>query len=133
MHQNKAATASPESAGGGISKCCVLCGNKVTQQLSRYSNLGVIERDFLCKHLGKYVPEESYICKKHWIEAKRYHSSPHYIPKWKNIASIQISPKSCIHPQCINKFSDKFVKLAFANISILEKLLGVQAHSQGVW
>ena len=29
LHQNEAATASPEAAGGGISKCCVLCGSLV--------------------------------------------------------------------------------------------------------
>ena len=121
LHQNKAATASPELAEGGLSKCCVLCGNEVIQQLLRYGNLGATERQFLCEHFGKYVPEDSYICKKHWIEAKRYHSNPNYIPKWKSIPNIQTSPKSCIHPQCTNKFSDKLFKPAFATINELTR------------
>ena len=47
----------------------------------------------------------------------------------KKISSIQISPKSCIHPKCTNKFSDKLVKPAFADISELEKLIGAQSSS----
>ena len=77
MHQNKVATASPESAGGGTSKYCILCGNKDIQQVSKYSNLEDTEKHFLCTHFGTYLPEGSYICKKHWIEAKRHHSTPH--------------------------------------------------------
>ena len=129
MHQNKVATASPEPAGGGTSKYCILCRNKDIQQVSKYSNLEDTEKHFLCTHFGTYLSEDSYICKKHWIEAKRHHSTPHYIPKWKNIPSAQTSPKSCINPQCANRFSDKLVKPAFANITILEELLGVQPSS----
>ena len=120
MQQNKVATASPEPAGGG---------NKDIQQISKYSNLEDTEKHFLCTHFGTYLPKDSYICKKHWIEAKHHHSTPHYIPKWKNIRSAQTSPKSCIHPQCANRFSDKLVKPAFADITILEELLGVQPSS----
>ena len=90
---------------------------------------GSYGKALLCKHFGKYLPKDGYICKKHWIEAKRHHSTLHYIPKWKNITSKQIPPKSCIHPQCTNKFSDKLVKPAFANVSILEELLGIQSSS----
>ena len=112
MHQNKAATTSPELAKSGTSRSCILCGNKVIQQLSRYSNLGIAERKFLSEHFGEYVPEDSYICKKHWIEAKHYHSDPHYIPKWKNIPDTQTSLRSCIHSQCTEKFRDKLSLLA---------------------
>ena len=123
MHQNKAATASPES---GISRCSILCGNKVIQQLSRYNNLGIAEKKFL--HLVN-IYLDSYICKKHWIEAKRYHSNPHYIPKWKSIPNTQTSLMSCIHPQCTDKFRDKLFKPSFTTINELEKLLGVQSSS----
>ena len=129
MHQNKAPTTSPELAESGTSRSCILCGNKVIQQLSRYSNLGIAERKFLSEHFGKYVPEDSYICKKHWIEAKRYHSDPYYIPKWKNIPDTQTSLRSCIHPQCTDKFKDKLFKPSFTTINKLEKLLGVQSSS----
>ena len=129
MHQNKAATASPELAENEISRCCILCGNKVIQQLSRYNNLGIAEKNFLREHFGEYLPEDSYICKKHWIEAKRYHSDPHYIPKWKNIPNTQTSLRSCIHPQCTNKFRDKLFKPSFTTINELEKLLGIQSSS----
>ena len=105
MCQNSAITA-PESAEEETSQCCVLCGNRASQIL-RYINVGATEREFFSKHLGKHLPEDSNICKKHWIEAKRYNDSPHYIPKWKN--SIQASSKSCIHPVCTNKLSDKLI------------------------
>ena len=112
MHQKKAATASPELAESGISRCSILCGNKVIQ--GSYDNLRIAEKKNLSEHFGEYLPEDSYICKKHWIEAKRYHSNPHYIPKWKNIPNAQTSLRSCIHP---DKFRDKLFKPSFTTIT----------------
>ena len=123
------AAATSQLAGGDSSKCCVLCGETVNHQLTRYSNLTAIEKQFLCKHFGKHLSEDKYICKKHWIEAKRYHSTLNYIPKWKNSAEMQTPRKSCIHPQCTNKFSDKLVKPAFVSVSELEELLGVKSSA----
>ena len=89
--------------------------------------MGIAEKKFLSEHFGEYLPEDS--CKKHWIEAKHYHSDPHYIPKWKNIPNTQTSLRSCIHPQCTDKFRDKLFKPSFTTINELEKLLGVQSSS----
>ena len=129
MHQNKAATASPESAGGGISKCCVLCGNKVTQQLSRYSNLGVIERDFLCKHLGKYIPEESYICKKHWMKQNATIVAPTIFQNGKTFPAY----KYLLNPAYIPSVSTNSV-INLSNLPLLisvysRNCLGVQSSS----
>ena len=93
---------------------------------------GLQRKKFLSEHFGEYLPEDSYIRKKHWIEAKRYHSDPHYIPKWKNIPNTQTSLRSCIHPQCTDKFRDKLFKPSFTTINELEKLLGVQSSSFSV-
>ena len=122
-------TAAATSSGGDASKYCVLCGNQNIQQLTRYNNLTALEREFLCKHLDNCLSEDNYICKKHWIEAKRYHNTANYTPKWKNSAHAQTPPKLCIHPQCTSKFSDKLVKPAFANVSELEDFLGVKSSS----
>ena len=56
-------------------------------QMTSQSIDSMVESNFCVNILVhcKYVPEDSYICKKHWIEAKCYHGNPHYIPKWKNI------------------------------------------------
>ena len=127
MSQDRAATTFPQSASSQEHKCCILCGNKGTQ-LSNYSNWGAIEKEFLHTHLDRYPPEGSYICKKHWIEAQRHHTNSHYIPKWKEVHT-QEPQKCCIHPQCCNKFHEKLIKPAFANITELEELLEVQSST----
>ena len=127
MSQDRAATTFPQSASSQEHKCCILCGNKGTQ-LPNYSNWGAIEKEFLHTHLDRYPPEGSYICKKHWIEAQRHHTNSHYIPKWKEVHT-QEPQKCCIHPQCCNKFHEKLIKPAFANITELEELLEVQSST----
>lgn len=127
VSQDRAATTSSQSACSLTHKSCILCGNKGTQ-LSNYSNWGTTERKFLYIHLGKYPPQGSYICKKHWIEAQRHHNNTQYIPKWKKV-NIHEPLKSCIHPQCCNKFHEKLIKPAFATITKLEKLLGVESSA----
>ena len=126
MNQDRPAIDSPRSADNP--KCCILCGNKGTQ-LSNYSNWSDTERQFLCEHLGKCPPEGSNICKKHLLEAKRHHTNSEYIPKWKKVDK-QKALKCCIHPQCANKSHDKLIKPAFATITDLERLLGVQSSVQ---
>ena len=64
-------------------KQCILCG-KTDRYMSQYSNWGELEKAFLVKHLGKTPSDESSICKKHFIEAKRHHNSPDFKPKWKS-------------------------------------------------
>jgi len=81
-----------------VEKRCILCG-KTDRYMSRYGNGGEIEKSFIVKHLGKTPSDESSLCKKHLIEAKRHHSIPNFIPKWRD---GQPSPKpvnKCSHPK----------------------------------
>jgi len=97
--------------------------------MTSYSNCGPAERQFLSKHFGQSLPKESFICKKHFIEAKRYNTNTEYTPKWKIIdtTTAQILSKKCINPDCANRFSDKLITPAFASVADLEKLLGVES------
>jgi len=92
--------------------------------MSRYGNGGEIEKSFIVKHLGKTPSDESSLCKKHLIEAKRHHSIPNFIPKWRD----QPLPKpvnKCAHPKCTNSQCDKLIKPAFAreNLGVILQTL----------
>ena len=74
----------------------------------------------LCTHiLANVPPDESYVCKKHLVEAKRHHNDDTFIPKWKRDNE---DDKGCVHPQCQDRFNEK---PAFATISALKTHLGV--------
>jgi len=63
-------------------KGCTLCGDKSNdKQLTKYSNWGINEKNFVHTHLGKCPPDESYICKKHLVEAKRHHNDDTFMEK----------------------------------------------------
>ena len=127
MSEDRAVATSSQSAGSQPPKCCILCGDKGTQ-LSNYRSWGAIERKFLYEHLGRYPPEESYMCKKHLLEAQRHHTNTQYTPKWKKVSTAK-STNACIHPECCNKFHEKLIKPAFATITELERLLGIESSA----
>ena len=52
--------------------------------MTRFVNWRESEKDFVVKHLGSNPPDESYVCKRDFLEAKRHHDTLNYIPKWKN-------------------------------------------------
>ena len=54
-------------------KQCILCGKATDRYMTRYSSWGESEKKFIIKHLNRIPTSDSYICKKHLIEAKRYH------------------------------------------------------------
>ena len=87
--------------------------------MSRYGNGGEIEKSFIVKHLGKTTSDESSLCKKQLIEAKRHHSIPNFIPKWRDHQPSPGPVNKCAHPKCTNSQCDKLIKPAFAPIDKL--------------
>jgi len=66
-------------------------------------------------------PHDSYVSKKHFIDAKQHHNDSTFIPKWKR---AEEDVKGCIHLQCQDRFNEKLLKPAFATICALK--FGVQ-------
>ena len=69
--------------------------------MTRFAHWGDNEKDFVVRHLGSKPPDESYVCKRDLLEAKRHHDTPNHIPKWKNPNSKPIAKYNCSHPKCI--------------------------------
>ena len=82
-----------------------LCGNK-DRQKSRYGTWGEQECTYLEKHLGSSPTDNSYICKKHYFEAKRHGHEHEHVPSWKE--SLQ-SPLNLfkVHLLFINLYINK--------------------------
>ena len=78
-------------------KRCVLCG-KTDKYMSQYGKWGELEKEFIMKHLGSTPSDDSHICKKHMIEAKRHHGTPGFVPKWTG----QHRPSTKAGQKCIN-------------------------------
>ena len=71
-----------------------------------WKNWGTPEKRFVVQHLGSMPSGVSSICKKHFLEAQRHHSTPNFIQKWTGTQSSGAKPKQkCIHPsvysQCV--------------------------------
>ena len=70
---------------------------------------------------------ESSICTKHYVEARRHHSTPNFIPKWKGTQrSGAKSKQSCINPKCTQPGIDKLIKPLFESTDKLQTTLGVK-------
>ena len=93
------------------------------------------EKEFLLKHLNHTPLGESTICKKHFIEARRHHSTPNFIPKWKDTPRSGVKAKpvcsnqKCINPKCTQPTSDKLIKPSFESTDMLEITLGVKSSN----
>ena len=99
--------------------------------MSRYSNWGSKEREYILQHLDTVPPDNSYMCKSHLQEAKRHHSDAHFIPKWKTNHTVAVkSFKRCVNPQCMNPSCDKLIKPAFVSTDRLEEALGIQSSEE---
>ena len=97
--------------------------------MTTYKNWGNTEKQFVSKHYGEHLSEESHICKKHYIEAKRFHNNSEYIPKWKNTEITVPSSDHCLNPECQDRLSNKLIKPAFASVTDLEQLFGIETSS----
>ena len=71
-----------DAASTGPVKKCILCGD-TERQKSRYETWGGLERAYLESHLGHSPASNSYICKKHLLEARRYGHNKDHVPAWK--------------------------------------------------
>ena len=105
---------------------CFLCG-RLDRYMTRFTlNWKAIEKEFILQHVVKTPSDDSCICKKCMLEAKRHYHTPDYIPKWKE--KLTVTPKlmqKCIHPQCTD--TDKMIHASFDETDNLEAALGVTA------
>lgn len=86
-------------------KECVLCGNPERQK-SWYGTWRELKHEYLEKHLGSSPTDNSYICKKHLLEAKRYCHDKDHVPSWK-----ECMQNSSIQQKCINPISVRMTHL----------------------
>ena len=61
-----------------------LC-NSECKTITRYKNWRDKEQIFIQQHYGQVLSPESKLCKRHQLEAMRYHSKADYVPKWKKV------------------------------------------------
>ena len=104
-------------------KVCILCG-KTDIYMSQYGNWGALEKAYIVQHLSETPSDESWICKKHHLEAQRHHSTPNFIPKWKGQRSQKPVTK-CLNPKCQTSQYEKLIKPAFAPIDKLKLTIGI--------
>ena len=64
------------------------------------------------------------VCKRHQLEAKRHHSTPSYIPKWKNPNSKPSPMYTCSYPKCT--VSEKLIEPKFESTDSLGAALGIK-------
>lgn len=60
------------SQSDGSGKQCILCG-RIEKYMTRFVHWGDNEKQFVVRHLCSQPPDESYVCKRHQLEAKRHH------------------------------------------------------------
>ena len=92
--------------------------------MTRFVHWGDNEKYFIVRHLCSKPPDESYVCKRHQLDAKRHHSTPSYIPKWKNPNSKPSSMYTCSHPKCT--VSEKLTEPDFESTDSLGAALGIK-------
>ena len=120
IRSSHASTARREDDQG---KVCILCG-KTDIYMSQYGNWGALEKAYIVQHLSETPSDESWICKKHNLEAQRHHSTPNFIPKWKGQRSQKPVTK-CLNPKCQTSQFEKLIKPAFAPIDKLKSTIGI--------
>ena len=114
-------------AGEEPFKECILCGNKDNQK-SRYATWGTTERMYLEKHFGMSPQDNTFICKKHLVEARRHGHKYDHVPSWKTSPSSvqEFNKQQCSNPQCNNVEYDKLIKPLFASHDQLTELFEIE-------
>ena len=89
---------------------------------------GGLERAYLESHLGHSPANNSYICKKRLVEARRYGHDKNHVPAWKE----RMPPKkqTCFNPNCENKSSERLIKPMFIPNDKLMETLGVNQTTE---
>ena len=94
---------------------CILC-SKSGVYYTHFAAWGSNEKEFILRHYSTPLAPTSCICKGDHEEAKRHHSDPMYISKWKRKASnIPSDSKKCIYPNCL--VVEKLIAPAFQAIA----------------
>lgn len=94
---------------------CYLCGREGDDSQTCVSNWNEEYKSFLYRHLPlpllptQHEGTSIVVCKKHYLEARRHHDDPSYVPQWKRGHQEKNSMK-CMYPNTshnsntLNKF-----------------------------
>ena len=107
-------------------KLCILCGSE-SFSLTRYVFVGKREREFILKHFGEAPPDDSFLCKKHVIEARRHHKNSDFVPKWKPQWGRDV--QKCMNPTCSHSEYKKVIKSAFRPVRDICEALGLDVST----
>ena len=115
-----------------ISSKCHLCG-KSDENLSSVAKWDEESRSFIMHHLRdgsssslSEVNTNIWVCKKHYLEAKRHRADRSYTPKWK-INKKYKTIISCMYPNCSNTNEDtNIIKATFASKDRLIEAMGLR-------
>ena len=111
---------------------CLLCGAKDTQMM-QYSNTNIKVKTFLMQHFNGIIFGDSWICKKHVLEAQRHCSASGFLPKWCKFPK-QPPKKKLANSSCTNTEYQKLIKPAFASIDKIKSVLQLEVDKDNaVW
>ena len=129
------ASNSPGCSDPGYSSClsrgreCFLCGAKYTQMM-QYGSTSSEVKSFLMQHYDGIILEDSWICKKHILEAQRNSSASGYVPKWCKLSKPQSKGKcantSC---NCASLEHQKLIKPTFASINEINMVFQIKVDT----
>ena len=111
-----------------VAPCC-LCGSSELNA-TYFCALNAVEKSFIERHHGSLPDDRAHICKKHQLEAKRYHEDYHYVPKWKGNETKQII--QCTFPNCTSTSETTKISVAtFAPLELILSIIGMAESSKG--
>ena len=89
--------------------------------------MGGLERAYLESHL-RHSASNSYICKKHLLEARRYGHDKDHVPAWKE--RMPPIKQKCFNPNCENKLPERLIKPMFIPNDKLMETLGINQTTE---
>ena len=92
---------------------------------------GGLERIYLEHHLGNSPTDNSYLCKKHLLEARRYGHDKDLVPSWKECMPNPPIKQKCFNPNCTNKSPERLIKPMFIPNDKLMETLGIKQPAEG--
>ena len=92
--------------------------------------MGGLEHTYLEHHLGHSPTDNSYLCKKHLLEARRYGHDKDYVPSWKECVPNPPIKQKCFNPNCTNKSPERLIKPMFIPNDKLMETLGIKQPAE---
>lgn len=92
--------------------------------------MGTIRTCILRNPSGYSPINNSYICKKHLLEAKRHGHNKDHVPSWKEHMPIHTIQQKCFNPKCENQSPDKLIKPMFISHDKMMEILGVKQTAE---